>query len=77
MWNTWNIHRMMSESQNRVFKATIKEGWENKAYEFGDKTKSKERSIDRATKGLEAAGGCITFKYTINITAIPTDKPRE
>lgn len=42
MWNTWNIHRMMSESQNRVFKATIKEGWENKAWEFGDKTESKD-----------------------------------
>jgi len=28
----------------------------------GNKIKSKERSIDKATKGLEAAGGCITLK---------------
>ena len=30
-----------------------------------------------ATKGLEAAGGCITFRYTINATATPTDKPND
>jgi len=44
MWNTWNIHRMMSESssQNRVFKSTIKEGWGNKAREFGDETESRD-----------------------------------
>ena len=43
----------------------------------GNKTESKDKSIDKATKGLEAAGGCIIFKYTIKITATPTDKPRE
>ncbi len=43
MWNTWNIHRMMSESQNRVFEArTIKEGWGSKATNFGDETESKD-----------------------------------
>ena len=43
----------------------------------GNNTKSKDKSIDKATKGLEAAGGCIIFKYTIKITANPTDKPKE
>lgn len=28
----------------------------------GNKIKSKDRSIERATRGLEAAGGCIIFK---------------
>ena len=43
MWNTWNIHSLMSESPNRVFNgSTIKEGWESKAKEFGDITKSRD-----------------------------------
>ncbi len=28
----------------------------------GNKMNSKDKSIDKATKGFEAAGGCITFK---------------
>ena len=28
----------------------------------GNKIKSKDKSIDKATKGFEAAGGCITLK---------------
>ena len=43
----------------------------------GNKIKSKDTSVNNTTKGFEAAGGCITFKYTINATATPTDKPRE
>ncbi len=28
----------------------------------GNKTKSKDKSINKATRGFEAAGGCITLK---------------
>ena len=43
----------------------------------GNKIKSKDKSIVKATKGFEAAGGCMALKQTIKTTAIPTDKPRE
>ena len=43
----------------------------------GNKIKSKDTSVNKTTRGLEAAGGCITFRYTINATAKPTDKPSE
>ena len=43
----------------------------------GNKIKSKDKSINKATKGFEAAGGCITLKYIIKITAIPTERPNE
>ena len=43
----------------------------------GNKIKSKDKSINKAARGLEAAGGCIIFKYTIKVTATPTEKPSE
>ena len=43
----------------------------------GNKINSKETSVNKTTKGFDAAGGCITFKYTIKVTATPTAKPRE
>ena len=43
----------------------------------GNNTNSYERSIVIATKGLEAAGGCIILKYTIKTTASPTANPNE
>ena len=43
----------------------------------GNKIKSKDKSINKATKGFEAAGGCITLRYTIKVTATPTDSPKE
>ena len=43
----------------------------------GNNMNSKETSVNKTTKGFDAAGGCITFKYTIKVTATPTAKPRE
>ena len=33
--------------------------------------------MNKATKGLDAAGGCITLRYTIKAIATPTDNPSE
>ena len=43
----------------------------------GNKINSKETSVNKTTKGFDAAGGCITLKYIIKVTATPTAKPRE
>ena len=74
MWNTWNIHRMMSESQNRVFEArSIKEGWENKI-DFISKSKyticpenSKREGYctEKIMHALE--GGCIPLYWGVDI----------
>jgi len=43
----------------------------------GNKIKSKDTSANKAISGLAAAGGCIIFKYIINVTHRPTDKLSE
>ena len=43
----------------------------------GNNMNSKETSVNKTTNGFDAAGGCITFKNTIKVTATPTDKPSE
>ena len=43
----------------------------------GNKIKSKDKSIDIATIGFEAAGGCMILKCVIIITATPTEAPNE
>ena len=43
----------------------------------GKKIKSKDTSENKITRGLDAAGGCMIFKYTIRLTATPTDRPKE
>tara|TARA_B100000795_G_C22690422_1_gene395396 strand:- start:23 stop:310 length:288 start_codon:yes stop_codon:yes gene_type:complete len=43
----------------------------------GNKIKSYETSANKAISGLAAAGGWIIFKYIINVTQRPTDKPNE
>ena len=43
----------------------------------GNNMYSKDTSVNKTTRGLEAAGGCIIFKYTIKVTATPTEKPSE
>ena len=35
---------------------------------------SSDTSPKRAIKGLAAAGGCITFRYIIKVTVVPTAK---
>ena len=36
----------------------------------------KDTSANKAIRGLAAAGGCIILRYIINVTVVPTDKPR-
>ena len=43
----------------------------------GNMIYSNDTSVNKTTKGLEAAGGCIIFKYTIKVTAKPTANPSE
>ena len=38
---------------------------------------SNDTSANKAINGLAAAGGWIDFKYIINVTVVPTDKPNE
>ena len=41
----------------------------------GNKIYSKDTSANKAINGLAAAGGCITLKYIIKVTVVPTAPP--
>ena len=43
----------------------------------GNNMYSKDTSVNKTTKGFDAAGGCIILKNPIKATATPTDKPKE